>query len=315
MDKLKFNLIAINLFFLTIFNNNLFAVSNVYIVTKVDNEIITNIDIAQEVNYLISLNNDLINMEKKSLVKIAKDSLIREKIKLNELNKNNNTLEIKQDVMENILKNYYEKLNLDSLEQFREYLLSYNINLQDIMYKIKIEILWNQYVYYKYKKLLNVNVEELKKKINENKNKNNKITKYLLSEILFSLNNEENFEKKNSEIRQKIDRNGFKTAANIYSISSTAKFGGRIGLMNESQLSKKILKEIKSIKQGEVTKTIDVPNGFLILKLEDIIVEKFEKNLTKELDNLIKFETNRQLNQFSIIYFNKFKINSKIVDE
>ncbi len=315
MDKLKFNLIAINLFFLTIFNNNLFAVSNVYIVTKVDNEIITNIDIAQEVNYLISLNNDLINMEKKSLVKIAKDSLIREKIKLNELNKNNNTLEIKQDVMENILKNYYEKLNLDSLEQFREYLLSYNINLQDIMYKIKIEILWNQYVYYKYKKLLNVNVEELKKKINENKNKNNKITKYLLSEILFSLNNEENFEKKNSEIRQKIDRNGFKTAANIYSISSTAKFGGRIGLMNESQLSKKILKEIKSIKQGEVTKTIDVPNGFLILKLEDIIVEKFEKNLTKELDNLIKFETNRQLNQFSIIYFNKLKINSKIVDE
>ena len=90
MDKLKFNLIAINLF-LTIFNNNLFAVSNVYIVTKVDNEIITNIDIAQEVNYLISLNNDLINMEKKSLVKIAKDSLIREKVKLNELNKNNNT--------------------------------------------------------------------------------------------------------------------------------------------------------------------------------------------------------------------------------
>ncbi len=315
MDKLKFNLIAINLFFLTIFNNNLFAVSNVYIVTKVDNEIITNIDIAQEVNYLISLNNDLINMEKKSLVKMAKDSLIREKVKLNELNKNNNTLEIKQDVMENILKNYYEKLNLDSLEQFREYLLSYNINLQDIMYKIKIEILWNQYVYYKYKKLLNVNVEELKKKINENKNKNNKITKYLLSEILFSLNNEENFEKKNSEIRQKIDRNGFKTAANIYSISSTAKFGGRIGLMNESQLSKRILKEIKSIKQGEVTKTIDVPNGFLILKLEDIIVEKFEKNLTKELDNLIKFETNRQLNQFSIIYFNKLKINSKIVDE
>ena len=189
------------------------------------------------------------------------------------------------------------------------------INLDDVREKIKIEILWNQYVYYKYKKLLNVNVEELKKKINENKNKNNKITKYLLSEILFSLNNEENFEKKNSEIRQKIDRNGFKTAANIYSISSTAKFGGRIGLMNESQLSKKILKEIKSIKQGEVTKTIDVPNGFLILKLEDIIVEKFEKNLTKELDNLIKFETNRQLNQFSIIYFNKLKINSKIVDE
>ena len=67
--------------------------------------------------------------------------------------------------------------------------------------------------------------------------------------------------------------NGFKTAANIYSISSTAKFGGRIGLMDEKQLSPRILKEIKQIKVGEITNTLDVPSGFLILKLEDKIVE------------------------------------------
>ena len=109
--------------------------------------------------------------------------------------------------------------------------------------------------------------------------------------------------------------NGFKTAANIYSISSTSKFGGRIGLMNEKQLSKRILKEIKSIKVGEITKTIDVPSGFLILKLEDKIVESFEKDLKKELENLVRFETDRQLNQFSIVYYNKLKLNSKIIYE
>ena len=85
--------------------------------------------------------------------------------------------------------------------------------------------------------------------------------------------------------------------------------------MNEKQLSQKILKEIKSINVGEITKTIDVPSGFLILKLEDKIVENLERDLNKELENLVRFETDRQLNQFSIIYYNKLKLNSKIVYE
>ena len=85
--------------------------------------------------------------------------------------------------------------------------------------------------------------------------------------------------------------------------------------MNEKQLSPKILKAIESIQPGEITNTIDVPNGFLILKLEEIIIEEFEKDLKSELDNLIRFETERQLNQFSIIYFNKLKLNSKINHE
>ncbi len=85
--------------------------------------------------------------------------------------------------------------------------------------------------------------------------------------------------------------------------------------MNENQLSKKIINEIKSIYPGEITRTIDVPNGFLILKLEDIVIEELEKDFKKELDNLIRFETDRQLNQFSIIYFNKLKLNSKITYE
>ena len=317
MNKIKINLIVINLIVINLFflNNILHAVSNFYIVTKVDNEIITNIDVVQEINYLIALNNDLEKIDEKSLVNLAKSSLIREKIKKNELNKQNKSIEVREDVLENIIQNHYKKLNLNNLGEFKNYLDRYNVSLQDIKEKIKIEILWNQRVYFKYNKLLNVNVDELKKKVDNNKYNNNKITKYLLSEILFSLEKKKNFEKKNNEIREKIEKNGFKTAANIYSISSTAKFGGRIGLMNANQLSQKIIDEIKSIKPGEITNTIDVPNGFLILKLEDIIIEKFEKDLKSELNNLIRFETDRQLNQFSMIYFNKLKLNSKISNE
>ena len=314
MNTVKINLIIINLCFTFIFSNIVNASSNFYIVTKVDNEIITNIDIIDEANYLIALNNDLKEIDKRSLINLAKNSLIREKIKINELNKYPNSMLVKEDVLEILIQNYYKKLNLNDMNEFKNYLAAYNVELYDVKERIKIEIFWNRHIYIKYKNLLNINVEELKKKIDDNK-RNNKITKYLLSEILFSLENKKNFEKKNNEIREKIQDNGFKTTANIYSISNTAKFGGRIGLMNEKQLSPKILKEIESIKPGEITNTIDVPNGFLILKLEEIIIEEFEKDVKSELDNLIRFETERQLNQFSIIYFNKLQLNSKISHE
>ena len=290
MNKIKVCLIISILNFIFFSNNILNASSNFYIVAKVDNEIITNVDIMNEINYLTALNNDLKNIDKNSLINLAKNSLIREKVKKNEINKNSsNTVDDK--ILRSLIENYYKRINLNNLDEFKKYLSAYNINLNDVKEKIKIEILWNQIVYFKYNNLLNINIDELKKKVDKNKDKNNEVTKYLLSE------------------------NGFKTAANIYSISSTAKFGGRIGLMNEKQLSEKILQEIKSIKVGEITNAIDVPSGFLILKLEDKIVENFEKDLKKELENLIRSETDRQLNQFSIIYFNKLKLNSKITYE
>lgn len=314
MKKIKVFLIIFIFNFLFLSNNILNASSNFYIVAKVDNEIITNVDIINEINYLTALNNDLKNIDKNSLVNLAKSSLIREKIKKNEINKNSSN-KVDDKILKKLIENYYKRINLENLNEFEKYLSTYNINLNDVKDKIKIEILWNQIVFFKYNNLLNINIDELKKKVDKNKDKNNEVTKYLLSEILFSINSEENFEKKDNEIKKKIMENGFKTAANIYSISSTAKFGGRIGLMNEKQLSPKILKEIKQIKVGEITNTLDVPSGFLILKLEDKIVEKFKKDLTKELENLVRFETDRQLNQFSIIYFNKLKLNSKISHE
>ena len=315
MNIVKINLILINFFFLFFFNNILKAESNFYIVTKVDNEIITNVDIVHEANYMIALNNDLKKIDKKSLVNLARESLVREKIKKIEVLKNESSLTVNDAILEGIIQSYYNKLKLESLSEFKNYLASYNLKLQDIKEKLIIEILWNKRVYYNYKNLLNIDVEKLKKQVDDNKDNNNEIKKYLLSEILFSIENRNDFEKKNNEIREKIEKNGFKTAANIYSISNTANFGGRIGLVAENRLSKKIINEIKSIKKGQVTKTIDVTNGFLILKLEDIIVEKFDKDLKTELDNLIRFETDKQLNQFSIVYFNKLKLNSKIIHE
>ena len=195
MKKIKVCFIISILNFIFFSNDILNASSNFYIVAKVDNEIITNVDIMNEINYLTALNNDLKNIDKNSLINLAKNSLIREKVKKNEINKNSsNTVDDK--ILRSLIENYYKRINLNNLDEFKKYLSAYNINLNDVKEKIKIEILWNQTVYFKYNNLLNINIDELKKKVDKNKDKNNEVTKYLLSEILFSINNEESFEKK-----------------------------------------------------------------------------------------------------------------------
>jgi len=315
IKKLKNNLIIINIIIIFFFNNIVRAATDFYIVSRVDNEIITNIDVMDEINYLIALNNELKEIDQKSLINIAKNSLIKEKIKKNEINKYFKSPDAQMQMMDRLIENFYKKLNLNNQNEFENYLASYNLELNDVKKKIRIEVLWNQHIYRHYKDKLNINEEELKKKVSENKSVNKKITKYLLSEILFSVENKKDYEKKNIEIRESIKSNGFKTTANIYSLADTAKFGGKIGLLEKKQLPKKITKEISLIKPGEITSTIDVPNGYLILKLEDIIIEEFEKDLESELSNLIRYETDKQLNQFSIIHFNKLELNSKIIYE
>ena len=195
MKKIKVFLIIFIINFLFLSNSILNASSNFYIVAKVDNEIITNVDIINEINYLTALNNDLKNIDKNSLVNLAKNSLIREKIKKNEINKNSSN-KVDDKILRNLIENYYKRINLKNLNEFEKYLSTYNISLNDVKQKIKIEILWNQIVYFKYNNLLNINIEELKNKVDKNKNKNNEVTKYLLSEILFSIENKNDFEKK-----------------------------------------------------------------------------------------------------------------------
>ena len=63
-----------------LFNFNTFSKENIYIVYKVNNEIITNIDVDKESKYLIALNKELKNLDKSQLLNISKESILREKI-------------------------------------------------------------------------------------------------------------------------------------------------------------------------------------------------------------------------------------------
>ena len=311
--NLKIFLILI--FFFIIKNNQLLAIEEIKIILKVENEIITNVDLLNEKNYLIALNNEMLNLPKKKSLLLAKKSIIKEKIKKNEINKYFNK-EYKYEVSEKRLKDLINKIGLNSTEELKKYFLKFNLNLSFVKEKIKTEDMWNTLIYNKYKNQIDIDVNELKNRLKiEIKNNNNIITKYNISEIQFNLNVEESLEQKYNQIINSINNDGFKIASNLYSISETSKFGGKIGWINKTSMSRSILDELEKLNIGEITKPIKIRNLFLILKVEDKKESKIKIDFNKELEKLINFERNKQFNQFSLIYLNKITQNTFISDQ
>ena len=307
MPKVKFILF---LFLLILINFKSNTAENFYIVYKVNNEIITNSDIEKEYRYLVSLNNQLKNLEKQKIIKLSKESALREKIKKIELIKYFDLKTINIDI-DNYLENFYRNLNIKNKKEFEEYLESNNISLNYVQKKIEIEILWNQLIYDRYISQINIDRNQLKEKVKKLIS-TKKQKKYSLSEILFDKENNSNFEKKLENINQSISEIGFKNTANIYSISDSSKFGGKIGWIEEQKLSTKILEQLKALEVGQYTSPVQVGSSFLILKIEEIKYENAIINEDEELNKMIQFETSKQLDLFSKIFYGKIKINSFI---
>ena len=81
-NKLKITFI----YLLSFFYFNLIAPvisGEVYIVLKIEDEIVTNLDVIKEKSYLIALNNSLSQINQNQLETLAKNSIIKEKIKKN----------------------------------------------------------------------------------------------------------------------------------------------------------------------------------------------------------------------------------------
>tara|TARA_A100000164_G_C21896445_1_gene768180 strand:- start:34 stop:990 length:957 start_codon:yes stop_codon:yes gene_type:complete len=301
-----FNLVLITF---PLANTNVYSIEN-KILLKINNEIITTVDILNESDYLKTLNPNIKKLQKNKITQISTNSLIREKIKYFELNKYLNELKVDSKYLDLIIKDTYLKLNLSSYENFIEYLGMNNIDINTVKNKLKIEILWNQLIFTKFSKNLKIDKEKIK--YNLQSQKDLKMNKYFLSEILFEVDNIKNLNTKYSIIKKDILEKGFDNSAAIHSISSTSKFGGDLGWIDDKVLNSQIKKEVSKLKLNNYTNPIKVPGGFLILKLKNKkqVVNKF--NINKEFEKIIKIKKNQQLNQFANIYFNKIKKDIKI---
>ena len=292
-------------FFCLILNN--VQSIEIKIIHNIENEIITNIDIKREFKYLVALNNSLKELNKEKILNISNESIIREKIKKIEILKNFKEIKLDDDYYDVLLKNIYSRLSIKSINEFELYLKDYDLTINDIKTKITIDALWNELIIQKYKAQISINENEIRKDILMNSKVQSK--EYQLSEILFEVQNKEEIEKKYKEVMKSINEIGFENTAATYSFSESAKIGGDIGWINENSLNENIKTNINSLEVGGITKPIVLSNGILILKLINTKNLDTTVDIENELKKAINYERNRQLNQYSKIYYNKIKKN------
>ena len=246
------------------------------------------------------------------MLKISENSLIREIIKNKELikvYKNIENINFEKQIANKLIK----FKNLDNSDQLKKIIKKNNLNYEDIINKMKNENLWNDLITRKYGSLVKIDKEKLKKELLL-KLKNNKKFEYNLSELLFDIDKNDELEKKYDEIKKFISENNFKNAVSKYSLANSSKNGGDIGWIKETLLSKDLISILNKVEISGITKPIKYPNGYLILKLNNKKNMKQIIDIDKELQEVIKFETNKQLNQFSLLYYKKLKQNTIIYE-
>jgi peptidyl-prolyl cis-trans isomerase SurA len=296
-------------FFLITFSFKVLG-SEIKILYKINENIITSYDVENESNYLKTLNKNLAKLPKKELMETAIQSLIREKIKKDEIDRVfeiNYEQAIYSNNINETLKKIYIGLNLKNPEEFSNYLKNNNINEESLRRKLVQETMWNQLIVNKYNNLIQVDENQIKQKVDELILKNSAVTLYDLSEIVFLEKNKKDTENKYLEIKESIEKIGFDKSAILHSISESSKLGGRIGWINENQISKKIIDAIDMIAVGEYSEIINTAGGNIILKLNDKKEEKTEINIEEEMEKLIRFKKNQLFSEYSIIYYKELE--------
>ena len=297
------------IFILFLFPTFGLAEENIFIKLKVNDYIITNIDIKKESEYLKILNPNISELNNSQILDLAEESIIKEIIKKDEINKFF-ILEEKDFIDEKLLKDLLKKLELNQNEFQNLLVQNKSYSLNEIKEKLKIDILWNDLIYYLFNEQIKIDESLMANKIDEVKSEDRK--QYLLSEIVFKKKQDQSIDKYINKIRESIKEIGFNNTANIFSIADSSKFGGKIGWVDESNLSETIIQKLKIIDKNQYTDVIQIGNNYLILKIDEIKINKMAIDKKKALKNLIQFETNKQLNQYSKIYFNKVSVNYSI---
>tara|TARA_B100001063_G_scaffold241063_1_gene267282 strand:- start:123 stop:1058 length:936 start_codon:yes stop_codon:yes gene_type:complete len=290
------------IFLLSFYSSNLIAFEN-KIIVKINNEIITSVDIENEINYLKILNPQVNSLDKDKLMNIAKNSLIREKVKIIALLDIVEEIKVQDKYLNKIIESSYKKIGLNTFDQYKKYLKNNQLRIEYIINKISVEAIWNELIYKKFYSKVVINKDKI---INEVKN--NPDIKMLLSEIVFQVKNKNDLERKYKEIKNDIQNEGFENAALIHSISNSASSGGKIGWIDKNSLNEIFNDVLLDLKIGEYSKPILTQAGFVIIRINDIKKDKSnEQSIEKKADALVRIKTNQQLNQFSNIYLNKIK--------
>ena len=300
MNKNKLIYLLFVIIFFNFIPNLSYSKIKTEILYKINEEIITNIDLENEKKFLLFLNPDLINLSNDQVEKISKNSLINRKIKEIELKKFYDFN--KENLGKNYVKRFISNSKYKNIDDLLNSLNEFNLEYKFLEKNFYIDSVWREFIYEKFKSQVKIDVEGLKLQIKNQKTNSEELN---LSEILFEIKPNTNLNELSKLIYDEINTSGFEAAASIFSISESRNFGGKLGWIKSTQISREIYSEIK--KGNEITKPIKTNSGYLILKLNEKRMVKEKINLNEQLKKLINIETDKELNKFGYIYFNKIK--------
>ncbi len=283
------------------------------IILKINDKIITTFDVKQEEKYLIVLNPKLSKIEKNKLKILATDSIIKEKIKEIELIKYYKIDNVLDDVnLKKIIRNLYQTVGFKKEKEFKSYLEDQNLKFSLVKRKLAIEMLWNNLIFKKFNNRVVIDETAIKNNLDKEIKNLSSTRDLFISEILIRNSKDLKLDIVYSEILKSIKDVGFATTANIFSISNTAKIGGKVGWVKETSLSKQILENIIDLKKGQISKPIKINENFLILAIDDTKINKKKIDKNKILLSRISYYKNQQLERFSLAYFGKIRQSIQI---
>ena len=298
------NIFLRNIFFglliLISINTVCYSKINSEIIFKINDKIITNIDLENEKKFLLFLNPNLNNLKEKQIDNISKNSLKNRIIKEIELKK---FFELDNDDIGNTyIDNFIFNSGYETKDNLIAQLNKFNIELKSFEKNFLIDNLWREFIFNKFKTKVKIDIQKLRKDI---QNQDRQIEEINLSEILFKIKPNLTFDELKNQIYSEISKSGFEAAASMFSISDSKNFGGNLGWIKSSQISEKIYAQIKN-KNG-LSKPIKTNNGYLIIKINSRRNVNETIEIEEELKKLVKIETEKELNKLGYIYFNKLK--------
>ena len=283
----------------------------IYVVAKINEEIITNVDLDFEKKYLVSLNPNLKKLDNSRITEYAKNSIINERVKRIEIEKRFKIIPNEQ-LLSKVIGDIYSSIGISNLKEFEIYLLQNDVDINRVKEKISIEIAWNDLIIKTFSSEIEIDKDFIMKELEKLDEK--EVENLLLSEIIFTINDKDELELKYQKIKESINQIGFEETARIYSLSDSKKSGGNLGWIYKNQLSNEIKEGLNEINIGDFTKPIITSGGFLILKLNNIKIENMKVDRETQLKKMVEFERERQFTRFSTLYYKRI-YNSAEIEE
>jgi len=296
------------IFFLIItfvLSTNLYAAIKDSLFATIGNKAITRSDIINEIKIILILNGQsYVDKDKESIESSAINSIIKRTIKKIEIEKYK-ALNFSKKDLENEISSLSKNLNIDS-DTFSNIFIANGIDFSIIEDQLKTELLWNSLIFNLYKERLSINADEIEEQLKILQEKK-EIESFLISELIIKPVPKEEVKNKVQEIMGKIETEGFEQVARSLSISETSIKGGKLGWIDENEISEIFRAKIKKTTTGNVSEPILMSEGILFFKVLERKKVKMFKDIVQAKKTLINVEKTKILNMHSLSHYDNLR--------